>query len=168
MYVSARVLLLLLAVGVAAYLVIQPTKYLHRQCIKRTLLDSKAPRVQISATDYIKSVPVRNFKAAWDELDPESEVSGTYALGTDTGGVPSAVEAMISHMGMYVAEGTDLVVPNARSHMLMLSGELCGGHKALLRISFGVDARGSVAIKVVTRAADQDISEVLDQIVQSM
>ena len=84
------------------------------------------------------------------------------------GGVPATVEAMISHMGMYVAEGTDLVAANARSHMLMLSGELCGGHKALLRISFGLDPQGATVMKVVTRAAEKEISEVLDEIVQSV
>ena len=82
--------------------------------------------------------------------------------------MPATVEAMISHMGMYVAEGTDLVAANARSHMLMLSGELCGGHKALLRISFGLDPQGATVMKVVTRAAEKEISEVLDEIVQSV
>jgi coatomer subunit gamma len=113
-------------------------------------------------------VPVKNFKAAWDAMDAECEVSGSYGLDAAAGGVPQTVEAMIAHMGMFVAEGTDLVAPNARSHTLTLSGELSGGHKALLRISFGLDASGATVMKVVTRAGEKEISEVLDEIVQSV
>ena len=100
-------------------------------------------------------------------MGAECEVSDSFGLDASSGGVPASVEAMIAHMGMYVAEGTDLVAPNARSHMLMLSGELCGGHRALLRISLGLDPSGGTVMKVVTRAGDSDISEVLNQIVQS-
>lgn len=123
--------------------------------------------MQVSAADYIKPVPIANFKAAWDELGEEGEVDGTYHLG-GAAGVAATVDAAIAHMGMFVAEGTDLVAPNARSHMLMLSGELCGGHRALQRISFGVDASGALVIKVVTRSESEDISQVLDEIVQGM
>lgn len=124
--------------------------------------------MQISAADYIKAVPVTNFKNAWDEVGDACEVSGSYGLDPVDGGVPATVQAMISHMGMFVAEGTDLVAANARSHTIMLSGELCGGHKALLRISFGLDSDGGMVMKVVTRAEDQEISQVLDEIVQGV
>jgi hypothetical protein len=124
--------------------------------------------LQICATDYIKAVPTANFKSLWDDMGDECEVSGSYALAAVEGGVPATVEVMISHMGMFVAEGTDLVAPNARSHMIMLSGELCGGHMALLRISFGLDPSGSMVMKVTTRSADHAISEVLNNIVQSV
>jgi coatomer subunit gamma len=123
--------------------------------------------MQVSATDYIKAIPVANFKAAWDSMGEGSEVSGAYGLDT-TDGVAATVETMIKHMGMYVAEGTDLVAPNARSHMLMLSGEVCGGHRALLRISFGLDGSGAMAMKVVTRADSEEVSQILDEIVQNM
>lgn len=124
--------------------------------------------LQISATDYIKAVPTANFKAVWDDMGDKCEVSGSYALDAVEGGVPATVEAMITHMGMFVAEGTDLVAPNARSHMIMLSGKLCGGHMALLRISFGLDPSGSMVMKVTTRSVDHAISQVLHEIVQSV
>jgi coatomer subunit gamma len=122
------------------------------------------PAVQLSSADYVKGVPVANFKAAWDGMDEASEVSGTYQLGGSSG-VPAAVEAMIASLGMSVAEGTDVVAPNARSHMVMLSGELCGGHRALARIQFGANPAGSVAIKATTRADDEDVSQVVQDII---
>ena len=45
----------------------------RKKRIKKNLL-------QIAATDYIKAVPLKNFKAAWDAMDPEAEVSGSYGL----------------------------------------------------------------------------------------
>jgi hypothetical protein len=122
--------------------------------------------LQLTYADYVKPVPVANFKAAWDELDPESEVAGDYGLGVVSGGVKGTVEAMIAHMGMFVADGTDLVTETARSHMILLSGELCRGHRALLRISFGLGQSGEMAMKVVSRADDRDVSELLHAIVQ--
>lgn len=122
--------------------------------------------LQVSYADYMKPKPVGNFKAAWDELDEDTEVSGDYSLGEVQGGVRGTVEAMIEHMGMYVAEGTDIVTDNARSHSIMLSGELCGGHAAVVRISFGLDASGSMAMKVVSRSDSQEVSQLLHEIVQ--
>lgn len=122
--------------------------------------------IEISYSDYMKPKPVGNFKAAWEELDTETEVSGDYSLGEPQGGVRGIVEAMIEHMGMYVAEGTDIVTDNARSHSIMLSGELCGGHTAVVRISFGLDASGSMAMKVVSRADSPEVSQLLHEIVQ--
>lgn len=114
----------------------------------------------------MKPKPVGNFKAAWDELEAGTEVSGDYGLGEVQGGVRRTVEAMIEHMGMYVAEGTDIVADNARSHSIMLSGELCGGHAAVVRISFGLDSSGSMAMKVVSRADSLEVSQLLHEIVQ--
>lgn len=123
-------------------------------------------RAQLAAADYVKGVPVANFKAAWDAMDAESEVAGTYQLA-GTGGVAAAVEAMIASLGMYVAESTDVVAPNARSHLLMLSGELCGGHRALARIQFGADPSGAVRTRVTTRADDADVSQVVQDVIAS-
>lgn len=114
----------------------------------------------------MKRQPIGNFRAVWDELGEATEVKGDYGLGVVEGGVRGTVEAMIEHMGMFVAEGTDLVADNARSHSIMLSGELCGGHKALVRISFGLDSSGSMAMKVVSRAESREVSELLHEIVQ--
>jgi coatomer subunit gamma len=122
--------------------------------------------VQLTYADYIKPNPIGNFRGTWDEMGEDTEVKGDYDLGEVEGGVKSSVEAMIEHLGMFVAEGTDLVAENARSHSILLSGTLCGGHGALMRISFGLDKSGSMAMKVVSRAESKEVSELLHEIVQ--
>lgn len=36
---------------------------------------------EVSAADYIKPEPVQNFRNAWEELGPESEMADDYGLG---------------------------------------------------------------------------------------
>ena len=38
--------------------------------------------MEIGAAHYIKAVPLGNFRRAWEETDPESELSDDYGLGT--------------------------------------------------------------------------------------
>ena len=37
--------------------------------------------MEIGAAHYIKAVPLGNFRRAWEETDPESELSDDYGLG---------------------------------------------------------------------------------------
>ena len=77
-----------------------------------------------------------------------------------------AVEAVVGILGMAACDGTDAVPPNARSHTVCLAGILLGGARALVRISFGIDAMRSVAMKLAVRAEPPDISEAIHQIIQ--
>lgn len=122
--------------------------------------------MQLTYADYMKQQAVNNFRSSWDEMGEDTEVKGDYDLGAVDGGVKGTVDAMIEHLGMFVAEGTDLVAENARSHSILLSGVLCGGHAVLMKISFGLDKTGSMAMKVVSRAESQEVSELLHEIVQ--
>ena len=38
--------------------------------------------MEIGAAHYIKGVPLGNFRRAWEETNPESELSDDYGLGT--------------------------------------------------------------------------------------
>jgi coatomer protein complex subunit gamma len=37
--------------------------------------------IEIGAANYIKAVPVSNFRKAWEDTDPASEISDDYGLG---------------------------------------------------------------------------------------
>ena len=63
-------------------------------------------------------------------------------------------------------EGTDAVPPNARSHTVLLSGKFPGEEQALARLQFGLDAQRQVAMKVVVRAADVEVSNAVHSIIQ--
>ena len=69
-------------------------------------------------------------------------------------------------LGMQPCEGTEAVPPNARSHAVLLSGSFPGDRPALVRLLLGMDASGSVAMKVVSRAVDEGLSEAVHAIIQ--
>jgi coatomer protein complex subunit gamma len=69
-------------------------------------------------------------------------------------------------LGMHPCEGTEVVPGNARSHTVLLAGELPGGCRALVRLLLGMDASGQVAMKVVSRAQDEAGSEAVHSIIQ--
>ena len=81
--------------------------------------------------------------------------------------VQDAVEAVMGILGMAACDGTDAVPPNARSHTVLLSGLLVGDVPALARISFGIDLGRNVAMKLVTRSDEPEVSEALHAIIQS-
>jgi hypothetical protein len=49
---------------------------------------------------------------------------------------------------------------------VLLAGVFPGGRPALVRLLLGMDAAGSVAMKVVSRAADEALSEAVHAIIQ--
>ena len=77
------------------------------------------------------------------------------------------MEAVIQTMGMQPCEGTEAVPPNARSHTVLLAGTFVGNQAVLVRLSFGIDAGGQVAMKLVVRADTPEISDAVHMIIQS-
>eukprot|EP00955_Chlamydomonas_euryale_P034968 349934-Chlamydomonas_euryale.AAC.5 len=77
------------------------------------------------------------------------------------------VEAIVGILGMQPCEGTEAVPPNARSHTVLLAGLFVGGSQVLVRLSFGMDAGGAVAMKLVVRADSTEVSEAVHQIIQN-
>lgn len=84
-----------------------------------------------------------------------------------SGASQDAVEAVMSILGMAPCDGSDAVPPNARSHTLLLAGHFVGDVPALARISFGIDIGRNVAMKLVSRSDQHEISDFLHQIIQS-
>ena len=120
---------------------------------------------QFDSADYLKASPVSNFKTSWEEMDPETEEADDYGLGV-VDGISGTVESIMDHLGMSCCEGSDVVAANARSHTLMLSGEFCGGERVMAKISFGLDAKSELAMKVVTRGDSLDASKALHGVIQ--
>ncbi|CAL8463056.1 g2590 [Coccomyxa elongata] len=122
--------------------------------------------IEIGAANYIKAVGVSNFRKAWEDTDPASEISDDYGLGVRDS-LQDAVEAVMTILSMAPCDGSDAVPPNARSHTLLLAGQFVGDVPALARISFGIDIGRNVAMKLVTRSDVPEISDFIHQIIQS-
>lgn len=119
----------------------------------------------VASADYVKPKKLTNFRAAWDEMDPDTETVNDYGLGQRSS-LEEAIEAVLTTLGMYVCDGTDAVPPNARSHQVALSGMFLGEAMCLVRLSFGIDSKSNVAMKLVARGETAEIAEAVDLIIQ--
>lgn len=120
---------------------------------------------EVVAADYMLKVGVSNFKNAWDNM-PDFEHTDEYGLGPRES-LTEAVNAVISLLGMQPCEGTEVVPSNSRSHTCLLSGVYIGNVKVLVRMSFGIDSSKEVAMKLVVRAEDDNVSLAIHEIVGS-
>ena len=73
---------------------------------------------------------------------------------------------MISTLGLTVSEGSDIVPPNSRSHIVLLSGSFLDQDVALVKLNFGIDTANNVAMKMCVRSKSQQLCEAIHQIVQ--
>uniref|UniRef100_A0A061RA30 Coatomer subunit gamma n=1 Tax=Tetraselmis sp. GSL018 TaxID=582737 RepID=A0A061RA30_9CHLO len=121
--------------------------------------------IEVVPANYIKATSVANFRKSWEELDSATEREDDYGLG-QRDSLQEAVEAVIGILGMQPCEGTDAVPPNSRSHTVLLSGTFVGYQQVLVRMQFGIDAGSKVAMKLSVRAASDDVSEIVHQIIQ--
>jgi coatomer protein complex subunit gamma len=121
--------------------------------------------VDVTFADYIKPIAVANFRKAWEDMGEDNERADDYGLGQREG-LQEAVEAVINILGMQPCEGSEAVPPNARSHTVLLAGLFVGHQQALVRLSFGIDAGNSVAMKLVVRAEAPEISDAVHNIIQ--
>ncbi|CAM8897476.1 unnamed protein product [Rhodiola kirilowii] len=122
--------------------------------------------LEVVAADYMLKTGASNFRNAWESMDPETEKVDEYGLGPRES-LAEAVGAVISLLGMQPCEGTEVVPSNSRSHTCLLSGVFIGNVKVLVRLSFGIDARKEVAMKLAVRSDDESISEAIHEIVAS-
>lgn len=121
--------------------------------------------VEVSGSDYIRPLGLGNFRGAWESLDPVTEREDDYSLGPREA-LQDTVETVMGILGMHPCEGTEAVPPNARSHTVLLAGQLPGDVRALVRLSFGMGADGQVAMKVVSRGDSEEASEAVHAVIQ--
>lgn len=120
--------------------------------------------VVVTPADYVKPTKIANFRAAWEQLDADTETTDDYGLGQRSS-LEEAIEAVIETLGMSVCDGTDAVPPNARSHQVALSGTFLGEELCLVRLSFGIDSKKNVAMKVIARGETADVAEAVHLII---
>lgn len=120
--------------------------------------------LDVTYADYVKPLAVPNFRGMWEEIGEAAEKADDYGLGAKDS-LQEAVEAVLAIMGMQVAEGTDAVPPNARSHTVLLGGTFLGEQPVLVRAAFGIDPSGQVAMKLVVRSEDEGACEAIHSLI---
>jgi hypothetical protein len=81
--------------------------------------------------------------------------------------VAFAVQVLLRRTLLANLKFSDALTPSDSSNsQVLLSGAFPGGRTALVRLLLGMDADGSVAMKVVSRAEDGALSEAVHTIIQ--
>lgn len=120
--------------------------------------------LDLTSADFVKKVHVPNFKNCWEELGEEVEIVDEYGLGIKNS-LEETIETVTNVLGLQACEGSDCVPPNARSHTVLLSGKFVGDVKVLVRLSFGIDPTGSVAMRVAARGDTAEAAETVHSII---
>lgn len=120
--------------------------------------------LDVVSADFVRKAAVPNFKNSWEELGEEVEVVDEYGLGVKNG-LDETIEMVTGILGLQACEGSDCVPPNARSHTVLLAGKFVGDVRVLVRLSFGIDATGNVAMRVAARGDTQEAAATIHGII---
>jgi len=96
-------------------------------------------------------------------------VEGSGAVGFRNADVAANLGSVMHHRSLRLLIIIDPPNPNRRRNrppQVLLSGAFPGDRRALVRLLLGMDASGSVAMKVVSRAEDEALSEAVHAIIQ--
>ena len=114
--------------------------------------------VEIKMSDYMRKVPISNFKSLWTELGEDGEILTELCVETNT--IAEAVANLTNFLGMQSCDRSDRVDKSAVSHTLFLSGVYCGNIRVLCSAKFLLSDDG-VSIKVLFRSDREELSQIL-------
>ena len=119
----------------------------------------------ITTSDYMAKVSVPDFRKAWEAMGNESEVLQKFALQYRK--VEDAVTAVLDFLGMQPCDGTAVVKPTGKPHMLHLSGVFVTGQQVLCRAQIAQpNDAGQCVLKVAVRSPEMDVSSMVADCIQ--
>ena len=116
--------------------------------------------IEVGFSDYTRPNPLPDFRAAWDALSPDHDLTQVFRLEKYKS-IADAVAAIIETLGMDACEGSGTVSDAARQHRLLLSGVLLGDEAALVRADLRSGATAAVEMKLGIRAQSAAVSEAI-------
>ena len=114
---------------------------------------------EIFTADFVAKTVVADFRNAWEETGSKNEILQKFGLAEKT--VANAASAVIDCMGMHTCDGTGMIKPGAKQHMLHLSGTFLGGIKILSRCQIACSQGGAIVLKIAIRSEGKDVSKLM-------
>lgn len=115
--------------------------------------------LEITTADFMAKVVVPDFRKAWETVGNANEVLEKFALQFQT--QQDAVAAVLEFLGMQPCDGTAVVKPGGKPHMLHLSGVFVTGQKVLSRAQIALQQTGGVVLKIAVRSDDAAVSRLV-------
>jgi len=113
--------------------------------------------LEIAAADFMKRVPVLDFREAWDTIGNGCEVVETFSLNYSS--LQLAMAAVIDYLGMQICENTGTPAESARTHTVLLSGVFLGGVQVFAIVNLRTDSNKNVGMRLTVRSAEMGISQ---------
>ncbi|GAX22656.1 hypothetical protein FisN_17Lh149 [Fistulifera solaris] len=121
--------------------------------------------LEISTSDFMAKVAVPDFKKAWDTVGNDNEVLNKFALQFKK--MEDAVAAVLDFLGMQPCDGTGVVKPGGKPHMLHLSGVFVTGQQVLARAQIAMQGEnGGVVLKIAVRSDDAEVSQLVSDCIR--
>jgi len=113
--------------------------------------------LEIAAADFMKRVPVLDFREAWDTIGNGCEVVETFSLTYNS--LKQAMDAVIDYLGMQICENSGNPAESARTHTVLLAGTFLGGVQVFSIVNLRTDSNKNVGMRLTVRSADMGISQ---------
>jgi len=112
--------------------------------------------LEICAADFMKKVPVFDFKEAWSTIGNDHEVMETFSLTYP--GIKQAMDAVVDFIGMHTCDNSASLVEGARTHSVLLSGLFLGGVQVFSIVNLRVDSPKTIGMRLTVRSTDTTVS----------
>jgi coatomer protein complex subunit gamma len=113
--------------------------------------------LEIAAADFMKRIPVADFREAWDTIGNGCEVVETFSLTYNS--IKQAMDAVTDFLGMQICENTGAPAEGARTHTVLLSGLFLGGMQVFAIVNLRTDSTKNVGMRLTVRSTDVQISQ---------
>lgn len=115
--------------------------------------------LEIATSDFMAKVSVPDFRKAWENIGNDNEVLEKFALQFKK--MEDAVAAVVDFLGMQPCDGTAVVKPGGKPHMLHLSGVFVSGQNVLSRAQIAMQGDAGVVLKIAVRSEDEGVSRMV-------
>jgi len=112
--------------------------------------------LELNAADFVKRVPVVDFREAWSTVGSDAEVVETFSLSYPS--LQAAMTEVVAFLGMQPCDNSDKIAEGARTHTVMLSGIFLGGVQVFAIVQLRVDSPKAVGMRLAVRSTDMAIS----------
>jgi len=111
--------------------------------------------LELAAADFMRRVPVVDFRTAWETMGNGAEVVETFSLSYST--LKAAMDAVVEFLGMQVCENSGQ--PESSRAIVTLSGVFLGGVQVFSIVNLRTDSPTHVGMRLTVRSADLEISQ---------